>query len=199
MSSKSEKTRARILQTALDLLESGNPQKTRMSDIAKAAGISRQALYLHFPNRADLLIAATKYLDEKVNIDASLAESRTAATGVGRLDAFVQAWGNHIPVVYGGARALMALSDTDAEAQAAWTDRMNAVRHGCAAAVDALIRDGDLRAGLDAKAATDLLWTLLSVRNWVALTQTCGWTQDDYLQETQKLARHALCGIDPNP
>ena len=192
MSRKSEETRARILQTTLDLLQSGRPHVTRISDIAKAAGISRQALYLHFPNRAELLIAATKYLDEKVNIDASLAESRAASSGMMRLDAFVRAWGTHIPVIYGVGRALMAMSDTDAEARAAWDDRMSAVRHGCAAAVNALSRDGDLRSDLTEDTATDLLWTILSVRNWEALTQTCGWTQDAYLAEIKRLSRDAL-------
>ena len=192
MSSKSEKTRARILQTTLDLLESGQPQLTRMSDIAKAAGISRQALYLYFPNRAELLIGATKYLDEKVNIEDSLVESRTAKTGKDRLDAFIRAWGNHIPVIYGVGRALLAMSETDKEAAAAWENRMAAVRHGCAAAVAALSRDGDLRDDLTEEIGTDLLWTLLSVRNWEALTQTCGWDQGQYLDEVTRLARLAL-------
>jgi AcrR family transcriptional regulator len=113
----------------------GTPERTRMSDIAKAAGLSRQAVYLHFPNRADLLISATKHLDEKVGIDASLAESRAAATGAERLSAFIRAWAGHLPVIYPVGRALMAMMDTDAEARAAWENRMAAVRHGCAAAV----------------------------------------------------------------
>ena len=192
MSSKSEKTRARVLQATLDLLEAGDPQLTRVSDIAKASGISRQALYLHFQTRAELLIAATKYLDEKVDVDAALADSRAATSGAARLDAFIQAWGNHIPVIYGVGRALMAMSDTDDEAKAAWEDRMAAVRHGCAAAVTALSSDGILRADLTKETATDLLWAILSVRNWEALTQSCGWTQDAYLAEMKRLAWVAL-------
>jgi len=40
-----------------------------MADIAKAAGISRQALYLHFPTRVDLLVAMTRHLDAQNDID----------------------------------------------------------------------------------------------------------------------------------
>lgn len=192
MSRKTDATRARILQATLDLLASGSPERTRMSDIARAAGISRQALYLHFPNRAELLIAATRYLDEQANIDASLAESRAAATGVGRLSAFIRAWGAHIPVIYPAGRALMAMMETDAEARAAWENRMAAVRHGCAAAVEALARDGDLRGDLSETQATDLLTGLLSVRLWEHLTQGCGWTQEAWLAEVARLARAAL-------
>ena len=192
MSSKSEKTRTRILRTTLDLLASSNPQLTRVSDIAKASGISRQALYLHFPTRAELLIAATKYLDENADIDASLAESRAAISGTARLDAFIHAWGNHIPVIYGVGRALLAMSHSDEEARAAWDNRMVAVRHGCTAAITALDKDDILRDDLTIEKATDLLWTILSVRNWEALTQTCGWTQDAYLAEVRRMARAAL-------
>ena len=192
MSRKSDDTRTRILDVTLNLLESGAPERTRMSDIARAAGLSRQAVYLHFPNRAELLIAATKRLDEKVDIDASLAESRAAETGGERLRAFIAAWGGHIPVIYPVGRALMAMMETDAEARAAWENRMAAVRHGCAAAVAALARDGDLRPDLTQERATDLLAGLLSVSLWAHLTRDCGWSQDAFIAEITQLAHKAL-------
>jgi AcrR family transcriptional regulator len=197
MSRKTDQTRVRILQATLDQLASGSPEKTRVSDIAKAAGISRQALYLHFPTRAELLIAATKYLDERVNIDTTLAESRAATTGEERLTAFIRAWAGHIPVIYPVGRALMAMQETDPEARGAWADRMAAVRHGCKAAVAALARDGRLRADLTEEKATDLLWTLLSVRVWEHLTRDCGWSEADYLAEITRQARAALFGAAP--
>jgi len=163
-----------------------------MSDIAKAAGISRQALYLHFPNRADLLIATTQYLDQVKDIDARLAASRSAATGVARLDAFIAAWGNYIPEIWGVARALMAMEDSDESARLAWANRQQAVREGCEAAVRALTRDGQLSPDFTPEQATDLLWTLLSVRNWESLTQVCGWSQSAYVETTTSLAHAAL-------
>ncbi|MBO6602938.1 MAG: TetR/AcrR family transcriptional regulator [Roseicyclus sp.] len=190
MSSKNEDTRTRILKAALALLESGTA--VRMSDIAKAAGISRQALYLHFPNRADLLIAATRYLDEISDTDAKLAASRSARRGTERLDAYIEAWGNHIPEVYGVARALLAMRDSDAEAATAWTNRMAAMREGCEAAVRMLARDGDLNPRYVEDQATDLLWTLLSVRGWELLRLECGWSQEAYVAEMKAVARAAL-------
>ena len=77
----SSDTRSRILEAAWKLLEDGAGGEVRMSDIAKKTGISRQAVYLHFPSRADLLIAVTRYIDEANEIDARLAASRSAATG----------------------------------------------------------------------------------------------------------------------
>ena len=44
------------------------------------------------------------------------------------LDAFIEAWGNYIPEIYGVGRALMAMQETDAEARHAWESRMQLVR-----------------------------------------------------------------------
>ncbi len=191
MSSTPENTRTRILNAAWTLLESGEA-KTRMSDFAKRAGISRQALYLHFPSRAELLIALTRHVDAVKGIDDRLAASRAATTGRDRLDAFVAAWGNYIPDIYGVGRALMAMQDSDPEAAAAWDNRMQAVREGCAAAVAALQADGALTPDLTPEQATDLLWTLLSVRGWEQLVRACGWPQDRYVTVMTETARRAL-------
>ena len=190
MSSDQKSTRDRILSATLKLLEAG--EKTRMSDIARAAGISRQALYLHFETRADLLIATTLYLDEINDSDALLAESRAAETGAARLDAYIEAWGGYIPLVYPVAKPIMQMAATDDAAKAAWDGRMEAMRQGCAAAVEALARDGRLRSEFNAENATDILWAQLSVQTWEALTQARGWSQEDYIARQKLIARRLL-------
>ncbi len=192
MSSGNPETRRRILSAAWRLLEAVQGQEVRMTDIAKAAGVSRQALYLHFPTRLDLLVATTHHIDAVKGIDARLAASRAAETGTDRLDAFIAAWAGYIPEIYGVGRALMGMRDTDAAARSAWDDRMQALRHGCRAAVDALARDGRLLAHDTPDTATDLLWSLLSVRLWEHLTLDCGWRQDRYVETVTRLARQAL-------
>ncbi len=125
-------------------------------------------------------------------MDKRLHKSRNAKTGRDRLEAFIEAWGNYIPEIYGIAKALLAIKDYDEEANLAWKDRMNAVRHGCEAAIKALHKDGDLKEDLTQKNATDLLWMLLSVRNWEQLTHECGWTQKQYIQLTKVNALRLL-------
>lgn len=191
MSRSSSDTRARILDCTWNLLESGD-KKVRMSDIAKASGISRQALYLHFPTRGELLVATTRHIDSVKNVDARLAASRTATSGRERLMTFISAWGGYIPEIHGMSVALRAMRASDAEAAAAWDDRMQAVRHGCAAAVRALAADKALRPDLNEESATDLLWTLLSVENWERLVRECGWSQTDYESRIKGLAETAL-------
>lgn len=192
MSSKNSDTRKRILESSLQLLEESKGHGVRMTDIAKTAGISRQAVYLHFSTRAELLIATTHYLDDLKEVDKRLSASRKAATGVERLDAYIDAWGNYVPEIYGIAKALMAMSDTDHEAKKAWAKRMQDMREGCEAAVDMLADDDKLNSKHSRKQATDILWTMLSIRNWQQLTQECGWTQQDYIETLQRLARQML-------
>ncbi|XUU61933.1 TetR/AcrR family transcriptional regulator [Erythrobacter sp. HA6-11] len=191
-SEKNPDTRSRILEAAWQALESGDPRQSRMGDIAKAAGISRQALYLHFPSRTELLVATARHLDKVFDIDAALAESRAAETGRERLSAFIHGWCGHIPHIYGVGRAFMAMMPSDEAAASAWGDRMQAVREGCDAAVSALAKDSALAGRWEHKKAVDWLWTLLSVRNWEHLTQDCGWSQSEYLETMLRSADQTL-------
>lgn len=196
MSRADSDTRTRILQATWDLLEERRGQGVRMSDIAKRAGISRQALYLHFPTRAELLIATTHYLDDVKGTEARLAPSRAAETGIERLDAFIEAWAAYMPEIYGMAKAFLAMRDTDEAAAAAWDQRMQDMREGCEAAIAALKRDQMLSPAYAPKQATDILWTLLSIRNWEQWTLRCGWSQKRYVTTMKSMARRLLVADD---
>jgi AcrR family transcriptional regulator len=184
------------LHAAWMALEAAKGGEVRMSDIAREAGVSRQALYLHFPARSDLLVATTRHIEEVKNVDKRLARSRSAKTGTKRLNAFIDAWGNFIPEIYAVGKALMIMSETDDAAKLAWDGRMQAVRHGCRAVIDALARDDQLSPEHSVTHATDILWTLLSVRSWEHLTIDCGWAQQLYIKKTKILAGHML--VDAN-
>ena len=109
---------------------------------------------------------------------------------------FIHGWGGYIPEVHGLSVALRNMRDGDAEAAAAWDDRMQAVRHGCDAAVVALAADKMLRPDLNNEVATDLLWTLLSVENWARLVCDCGWSQVEYEIQIKRRAEATLLATD---
>lgn len=192
MSSNSLQTRERILEATLELLQTGKHSATRLSDIAKKAGISRQAVYLHFSGRTELLIAATRYVEKRNAINAALAPSRNAMSGIERLDAYIVAWSRFLPKIEGLAKALIAMSETDAAAAEAWNGRMQAMRDGCAAAVAALADDDHLSQEFSQDQATDILYTLLSVPNWIHLRNSCGWSTESYCNMMQLIARKLL-------
>ena len=188
MSSGNPETRKRILEATWKLMEDHGGKSVRMSDIARAAGISRQAVYLHFEDRADLLIATTKFMDQSLGIEERLAPSRTARTGAERLKAFIAFGGGHWPGVQGVARALLAMRSTDAEAARAWEDRMEAVREGCQAAIEKIEEEGRLAVPWTVDSATDLLCTMLSFESWEMLTVDYGWSAEDYIERLQRQA-----------
>jgi AcrR family transcriptional regulator len=192
MSSKNIETRTRILDATVQMLEKNGGRGVRMGDIAKAAGISRQAVYLHFASRTELLVAATRYLDEILDVDSRLAASRAATSGVERLALYIECWGHYIPEIYGVAKALLLAQDTDAAAAAAWRGRMLAMRDGCRAAIDALHSDGTLAPEWTPKRATDTLWTLLLVPNWENLTDECGWSTQQYVRWMKTVAERTF-------
>ncbi len=192
MSSKNIETRTRILEATVRMLEEHGGRGVRMGDIAKAAGISRQAVYLHFASRAELLVAATRYLDEILDVDRRLAPSRAATSGAERLALYIDCWGHYIPEIYGVAKALLLAQDTDEAAAAAWNDRMLAMRDGCRAAIEALHSDGNLAPEWTPKRATDALWTMLLVPNWENLTVECGWSTRQYVHWMKTVAKRTF-------
>lgn len=192
MSSQDIETRTRILMATVGMLEKHGGRGVRMGDIAKAAGISRQAVYLHFASRAELLVATTKYLDEVLDVDRRLAPSRAAKSGVERLALYIECWGEYIPDIYGVAKALLLVQDTDEAAAGAWRDRMLAMRDGCRAAIEALHSDGTLAPEWTSREATDALWTMLLVPNWEHLTRECGWSTQQYVQRMKMLAQRTF-------
>jgi AcrR family transcriptional regulator len=138
MSSSELETRTRILDATRRLMEEHRGQGVHMRDIAEVAGISRQAVYDHFGSRAKLLVATTHYVDEIRGLKERRRRFQAATTRVERLEAYVEFWGNYIPEIYGMARALLAVRETDEAADAAWDDRMGAVRESCHKTIEAL-------------------------------------------------------------
>ena len=208
MSSDQIDTRTKILQASLDLFEAQPAKLPRMSDIAKAAGISRQALYLHFDSRTKLLIETTRYQDQTLNVDGHFAYARGSTSGRECLDTFIAAWCSYIPKVWSLARPILQLSATEPEAKAAMDQRLADVREGFDNVIRALAEDQEFPDGLDVERATDAVSMLMWFPNWAFLTIEKGWSQEQYaammramtyailLGETQALPG-ALSALDP--
>jgi len=152
-----------------------------MSDIAKSAGVSRQAVYLHFESRVELMNATTKYVDEVLGLDDRLKCVSEATSATKALELFIEVWGNYIPEIYGLSKALLAVRDTDEAASKAWDECMSCLRNASREIVEGLDHDGVLSSQWTKDAAGELLWTMLSIQNWEQLTNDCGWSQPQYV------------------
>jgi AcrR family transcriptional regulator len=192
MSRGDSETRRRILQKTWQLMERKHGREVRVDDIAHLAGVSRQAVYLHFGSRAGLLIATARYVDEVKGVDERVRALREASDGRRSLDALVDFWGNYMPEIHGLASALLAARETDTAAAAAWDDRMEALRQGCRAVGRCLARDMLLLPEWSPDEAADALWGMLSIEVWERLTRECGWTNQQYIDRMKTALRRAF-------
>ena len=184
-------TRERILRETWRMLEERRGQSVRLGDIAKAAGVSRQALYLHFGSRSELFIATARYVDDQLHLTERIQEACEAEANRA-IEALITWWANYVPDIYGLARALLALRETDEAAAAAWSDRMRAMYSGFRTAMQCVADNSLLSADWDAEQAADFLWALLSIETWERLTIDRGWSKEQYIERMRLAARRAL-------
>jgi AcrR family transcriptional regulator len=192
MSSGDPETRKRILAKTWQLMEKRQGRNVKISDIAHAAGVSRQAVYLHFRSRAELLVATVRYVDEVKNVDARLQGLVDAPDALRTLENYVDFWGNYIPEIYGLARALLAARETDPDAATAWDDRMKALHQGWRNVMECLVREDLLSPEWTPEHAADAAWAMTSVTVWENLAVERGWSTTEYVSRMKTVLKQVF-------
>jgi len=195
MSSKNKDTRTRILDATWRLMEKRRGQGVSMSNIAKEAGVSRQALYLHFSSRIELMAETVHYVDEIKGLNERLKQFQSATTGIELLEACVDVWGNYIPEIYGLAKALLNTRETDEATAAAWNGCMSGLRAVCQKTIEALDKEGILASPWTQESAVEMFWTIISINNWEQLTLECGWSTDNYIAGIKTLLKRTFINV----
>lgn len=189
---RTARTRAAILDTAWKLI-CDRGLEVRVADIAEAVGMTRQSIYVHFKTRGGLLMALVRRADERGDVHARFEAALEAPAPADRLAAFLGVWLDFVPKIHPVARQLIAASATDADARAAWQDRMDELRAGFHALAKSLRRDGALAPEWTAPQAADHLWVHSSVQVWALLAIDCGYGADKTARVMQRtLARAVL-------
>jgi len=188
-------TRSHILDTAELVFEAHGVAGTSLQDIARAAGLTRGAIYWHFKDKADLFNAmmerATMPLEEagdvcgRVTADLSLGELRDGFVAVLRR---VVADPQMKRVFAIATHKVEYIGELDAV-----RDRHLSVRNACVAEVERTLkqamRRGELSRRMPARAAAIGLHALLDglLQNWMLdpsafnLVKVGGQTLDAYL------------------
>jgi len=188
----SSDTRQRILRAARELLESDARPDIGLEQVAKRAGVSRQAIYLHFGSRGALLLALAKYVDESEGLSELTRRVREADTGRDALDRLAWLNAEYEPRIRAVAHAHDLARRGDAELEAAWRDRMRARRALYGHVVRRLEDEGELADGLTVNEAVDLAWALLSSRVHEDLVVDRGWSRRRYEERLRSLLRLAI-------
>ena len=182
---KSDRTKATILDAAWDLI-SREGSAVGMADIAKAAGITRQAVYTHFGTRAALLVALVRRADERFEIWQDFDQAMTGPDPRTRLEGCLDAWFRFVPKIHPVATDLIASRLTDPDAARAWHDRMDELKAFYGKLAGGLKKDGALAPGWTAKRAADFIWANSSVQCWALLVTECGWRPADASRQLKR-------------
>lgn len=185
-------SKERILGVALSLMQKKGGADVTMAEIAKAARLSRQAVYLHFADRAELLIAVVRYADEKRGLEQEIRKITEAPDGMAALSEMVSLQARMNPTIWAVARAFEAVRRRDPAAERSWQDRLQHRLAGCRALVERLRRECLLRPGLAPAVAADLLWSITSLRTWEDLVVERGWSSAQYEERVRRLLAGAL-------
>lgn len=187
-------TRSRVLEAAIKLIRSRRGASISMAEVAGAAGISRQGLYLHFADRGELLVQLARYADEKRGLHQALATVMEAPSGREAMRRYVQLNARMNPGVWPLARAVDGARRDDADVERAWQDRLEARLKACREIVRRLAESPGLKRGLEEGAAADLLWSVTSLRMWEDLVLGRGWSAGQYEGYVTGLLEDALLG-----
>jgi AcrR family transcriptional regulator len=173
MSNETE-TKARILDAALACAQ--KDQGLTMAAVAAGAGLSRQAIYLHFPDRSALLAGLAVHLGAPQDPAVAAAPSARAA-----LTALMARLAADYPRLRPVTRLLDGPPTWDAS-------RLETCRH-----IAGRFRDeGALSRHLSPDTASDLLWSLTSLAVWEDLVMGRGWDSGRYRSHVTYLAVSAL-------
>jgi AcrR family transcriptional regulator len=175
-------TRERILETARELIEARPEVVPSMSELARATGISRQALYLHFPDRSALLLAVVEHVDGREGLAGEIAAVEAAADGPAQLRAWVEMQARRNPSIASLARALDQSRNGDDAATAAWRNRTANRMRGATVIVQRLRREGRVHRSWTTAEAATIVWELASFRVWDDLVNEAGLTPERYAE-----------------
>ena len=196
MSNRSESTKKKILEAARRLLIQRGFHGVAMAEIARDASVSRQAVYLHFRSKPELLVAMAEYGDREAGVPEILSRLSQATTPAEIVNAGVAAYAEIQPRIHDIATVVYAARQSDPAAEAAWQNRMAARRTGIKHDMERLQREGALAEGWTADAAADLVWSLLSLHTYEYLVVERGWPIDQFVERLQEILRRALLNRD---
>ncbi|HEX2383233.1 MAG TPA: TetR family transcriptional regulator [Acidimicrobiales bacterium] len=149
----------------------------RAADVAARAGVSRQAVYLHFSNRSTLLVEMARRFDRTSGFRSRLRAARLLSP----LDAFRQVlteWFAYLPSILPVGRALESAALVGGDGADAYRDRMSDWRAGIRLDVERLHGAGLLHDGWTIDEATDWIWTHTHPTTVHHLVDERGWTID---------------------
>ena len=186
-------TRTAILDAARTLFEEQGYFGAGLEAVAKKAGVSRQAIYLHFASKADLLTALHLRVYET---DVVPALERypiwTAPTALDGMDAAIAVDAEVASKVWRIHEALVVARRHHEEVEATLRPREDERYQEYVRLARWLKREGQLPPQLKVATFADILWGLLSLGTYVNLVIERGWSAERFVAWVQATVRSQL-------
>ncbi len=195
-SNRRSDTRVAILDAARKLFETQGYFGTGLDAVAKKAGVSRQAIYLHFESKDALLRELHARVNE-LDVTPAFAQVWTATSALDALDAWVVASAEAIPKFLALANALSAGRHHDPDIEATWDAPMAGQYAQCRRLASWLQRDGVLGPRITTRYAADMLWHYTHIHAYEALVVERGWPVARWIGWLKSTLRHELAPATP--
>lgn len=163
-----------------------------MSDIADAAGVTRQLLYFHFEGRTHLFLELAKTIDEGARTEERQRRIDDAPDAVAALSEAVALQGLIKPEIHGVVTAVDRLRPSDPDAAAAWDDREGDRYARCLELAERIGAEHNLAEGWKTTDAARVIWSLTSQHSWQDLVHEGHWSNDQWVDRTSRLLRDSL-------
>ena len=194
-SSGRPETRTQILEAARAMFEEHGYHGAGLAAVAKAAGVSRQAIYLHFPSKAELLtelhlhIFATDVVpavERHPVTDAMTAWEAIDATIASDVEVVAKIWRIHEALTV-ARRQYPEVDQTLRPREKERYDELLGLGHR-------LDREGGLPPAIGVGLFADLMWGLLNVGTYYNLVIERGWSLEQYPDWGRTTLRLQLAG-----
>lgn len=183
---QAESTRKAIISAATRLFVEQGYVSTSIEEIAAAAGVSRATVFTSVGGKPTLLKTALDVAivgdDEPVSLpdrprSVAIRAEPDPRNYLALYAEMVAEMGGRLAGIY---EAVRGAAGADPDARALWESHLAQRRQGSANVVGDVLRKGKLRAGLDPKAAADIVWTLNDPGLYHSLVTRRGWAPHRY-------------------
>ena len=174
-------TRTQILEAARAMFEELGYHGAGLAAVAKKAGVSRQAIYLHFPSKAELLTALHLHIFATDVVPALERHPITdAMTAWEALDATIAADVEVVAKVWRIHEALTVARRQHPEVDQTLRPREKEHYDGLLDVGHRLEREGALPPTIGVGLFADMLWGLMNVGTYRNLVIERGWSLEQY-------------------
>lgn len=182
MSTKSD-TKLRIIDATWKLFNEMSPKSPTLGQIAKGAGVSRQAVYLHFENRSTLFAETIQIMREKTRSRERMKAAREVEP-----ELVLSSWVDKLFEVYEEilpmGETYLAAAHVDEAGKQGRGVFIASVRRSAEYVVERFESLNMLQSKWTIETATDWLYSRIDFATWHLIVYELGWTHEQAVERT---------------